>query len=173
MYQLGKGILIFGGSTMFVWYETKHGKRIRFFVQANIYQEIAINTEMKANIYSQDGMIESKKFDIFSDGGRKYFTYKNDKIYFDDFISLKAEDFIVKCVTEGVESFEIYATLERESARMQFRYKNGIYQIDERPHIRKNLGRTIWLINKNHQVQFHMDEFCMFLNAGEIIPSIV
>jgi hypothetical protein len=158
---------------MFVWYETKHGHRIRFFVQANIYQETAINTEMKANIYSQHGVVDSKKFDVFSDCGRKYFTYKEDKIYFDNFSFLTAEDFIAKCANEGVEPFEIYATLEKESNRLQFSYQNETYLLDERPHIRKNIGRSISLVNRNHQVRFHMDEFCMFLNAGDIIPSIV
>ncbi len=157
---------------MFVWYGNSAGQRFRFFIHSNIYKEVAVNDQMKADVYSQDGEKEKVKFEIVEKDGRKCFIHNDETIYFDEFIYLKAEDFIAELANGPLEESIIYATLERESTRLQFHFENRKYKIVETPHLRKDLGHVIYLTDGRHQIKFYTEEFCLYLNHKDIVPYI-
>ena len=149
---------------MFVWYGNSTGLRFRFFIHSNIHKEVAINDHMKADVYSLDGEKEKVKFEIMEDNGHKCFVHQDEVIYFDDFISLSAEDFIRELRNGPLDESLIYATLERESTRMLFHFENSKYKIVESPHLRKDLGHVVYLSNGKNQIKFYTEEFCKYLN---------
>ena len=159
---------------MFVWYAGKNDVRFRFFVHSNIRTETRLNQQMKADIFFSEGQRCKKKFDILVDEASKkrYFKYADEVIYFDDFLTLTAEDFVNVAKTEEVDAAWVYAVLERYSRKLVFEIEKKMYQVVEEPHLKNDLAHTVYFTDGNVRIKMFMDELVLAINNKDVIPYV-
>lgn len=159
---------------MFVWYAGKNDVRFRFFVHSNVKTETRLNQQMKADIFFSDGQRSKKKFDILVDEETKkrYFKYADEVIYFDDFLTLSAEDFVNIVKNEEVDAAWVYAVLEKHSRKLNFEIEKKMYQVVEETHLKNDLAHTVYFTDGKNRIKMFMDELVLAINNGDVVPYL-
>lgn len=159
---------------MFVWYAGKDDVRFRFFVHTNIKTETRINEQLKADIFFADGRRCKKNIDVLTDSLSKkaYFKYANETIFFDDFLAPTAEEFIEHFHQDKLDASEVYAVLEKESARLLFRIEGKMYQVVEEPHLKCDLAHMVYFTDGVTKNKIFTDELVLALTYKDIVPKL-
>ena len=129
---------------------------------------------MKADIFFSDGHRSKKKFDILIDEKteKRYFKYADEKIYFDDFVTYTAEDFVELVKSEEVDAAWVYAVLEKHSRELIFEIEKKMYQVVEETHLKNDLAHIVYFTDGEKRIKIFMDELVLSINNNDVIPYL-